>query len=107
LRTARHRAADPDHRGRPPRVTRGDRKGDDGPGAHDPRPPRPVLLRPLGPRPTLDVERAIVVDAEDLERAAESEEHRAAQREVEDLVVGEYGPQAAEQLVVDRAMVGC
>ena len=49
---------------------------------------------------------SLSVMLEHLERAAETDEHRAAQREVEDLVVGELRAQAREQLVVDVAVIG-
>ena len=54
----------------------------------------------------LEVDGAVVGDLEHFEGAAQADEHGAAQREVEDLVVGEVRAQAREQLVVDVAMVG-
>ena len=54
----------------------------------------------------LEVDRAVVGDLEHFEGAAEAHEHRAAEGEVEDLVVGELRAQTREQLVVDGAVVG-
>src|SRR5579884_4046895 len=52
-----------------------------------------------------DVDRAGLVDAEHGQGAAETKENRNAQREVEDLCVGEQFAQAADERVLDRGMV--
>src|SRR5947208_15850743 len=82
-------------RERTPRVTMSR-----GPGRTEP----PQALRRSGP--PSHVERAALVDPEDLKRPAQAEIHRQAQGQVEDLGVGELTAQPREELIVDRTVVG-
>src|SRR5947207_15831634 len=88
-------ACAPNVRERSPRVTMSR-----GPG----RPGPPQALRRSGP--PSDVERAALVDPEDLQRAAQPEIHGQAEGQVEDLGVGELTAQPGEEVVVDRTVVG-
>ncbi|MDQ1467113.1 MAG: hypothetical protein QOH10_1528, partial [Actinomycetota bacterium] len=54
----------------------------------------------------LEIDLRALADPEHFEGAAETEVHREAQGEVEDLVVGEPRAQPREQVVVDPVMIG-
>src|ERR1700730_1551997 len=52
-----------------------------------------------------ELDRARLADTEDGQRSPQAEKHRDAQREIEDLLIGERLPQPLEERVVHRRVV--